>query len=164
MLTEQRLKELLHYDIVSGVFTRKISRRSDRIGKTAGSPNEFGHMQIRLDGILYMAHRLAFLYVNGEWPTTNIDHINGNPGDNSFTNLRLATPKENQENVGLRVDNSSGYRGISWNVRERKWVARVQHHKVRFLIGKFDQLDIAVNAVKSERDRLYTHNKTEYAK
>lgn len=162
-LTQSRLMELFIYDSVTGEFTRTMSKRSDRIGKPAGAPNGFGHIQIRIDGVLHMAHRLAFLYVYGSFPTTNVDHIDGNPSNNSICNLRLATPKENQENVKLRVDNTSGHKGVTWNTRDRKWVARVQHHRVRILVGKFDLLDQAVQAVKSTRDMLFTHNKTGYA-
>jgi len=164
MLTQAELKQLLIYDADTGQFTRLVSAtRSDRIGEKAGALNGFGHRQIRLNGKLYMAHRLAWLYVYGEWPETNLDHINGSPDDNRIINLRLATSKQNQENVKLRVDNASGYRGVNWSKSERKWVARVQHHTQRILVGKFDILSDAVNAVKEARNQLYTHNKTEYA-
>lgn len=162
MLTQAELKKLLIYDPATGIFVWRVARK-DRIGKKAGALNGFGHRQIRLKGKLYMAHRLAWLYLHGEWPQTNIDHINGIPDDNRINNLRLATSKQNQENVKLRVDNASGCRGVSWNYREGKWVARVQHHKQRINVGKFDLLRDAVQAVKQVRNQLYTHNKTEYA-
>ncbi len=163
MLTHASLIKLLHYDDTTGSFVRLVSGRKDKIGVEAGSTNSFGHIQIRLNGTLYMAHRLAWLYVHGQWPNTNIDHINGAPNDNRIVNLRLATPKENQENVKLRCDNTSGCRGVNWNTIERKWVSRVQHHKERIVIGRFDSLFEAVCAVKSARNQLFTHNKTEYA-
>lgn len=162
MLTQAELKELLTYDPATGVIVWRVARR-DRIGEKAGALNSFGHRQIRLNGKLYLAHRLAWLYLHGEWPETNIDHINGVPDDNRIDNLRLATSKQNQENVKLRVDNASGCRGVNWNHREHKWVARVQHHKQRIHVGKFDLLKDAIAAVKEARDQLYTHNKTEYA-
>lgn len=163
MLNRMRLDHLLNYDKTTGIFTRKVSVRKDRIGAVAGAPNGFGHIQIRVDGTLYMAHRLAWMWVYGDWPPTNIDHVNGNPSDNRITNLRLATPKENQENVKLRVDSSTGHRGVNWNKAERKWVARVQHHKERIVIGKYEAIEDAVSAIKEARDILFTHNKTEYA-
>lgn len=163
MITQERLREVLSYDPATGVFTRRISRRKDRIGVPAGAPNGFGHIQIRVDGTLYLAHRLAFLYIYGSWPSTNIDHINGVPDDNRITNLRLATPKENQENVKRRIDNSSGVRGVNWSKRQSKWVARVQHFKQRISLGCFDSIFEAACAVKSVRNKVFTHNKTEYA-
>ena len=162
MLTQAELKELLTYDPATGVFVWRVARK-DRIGEKAGALNGFGHRQIRLNGKLYMAHRLAWLYVHGEWPKTNLDHINGIPDDNRISNLRLATSKQNQENVKLRIDNASGHRGISWNANSQKWVARVQHYKKRICVGYFNTLTEAAEAVKIKRDQLYTHNKTEYA-
>jgi hypothetical protein len=163
MMTRMRLVELFDYDKSTGLFTRKVSVRKDRIGTIAGAANGFGHIQIRVDGTLFMAHRLAWMWMYGEWPSTNIDHVNGIPNDNRISNLRLATPKENQENVKLRIDSSTGCRGVNWNKAERKWVSRVQHYKERIVVGKFDSLFEAVCAVKSARNSLYTHNKTEYA-
>ena len=163
MLNRMRLVHLLDYDKNTGIFTRKVSVRKDRVGTIAGAPNGFGHIQIRLDGVLYMAHRLAWMWMYGDWPHTNIDHINGIPGDNRISNLRLATPKENQENVKRRIDNSSGVRGINWSKTHNRWIARVQHFKRRIFVGSFDSLFEAVCAVKSVRNQIFTHNKTEYA-
>lgn len=162
--TQEQVKELFEYDPRNGVFTWKARTcQRNMVGKIAGTLNTFGHRQIRVDGTLRMAHHLAWLYITGEWPPENIDHVNGNPDDNRISNLRLATPKQNQENVKLRCDNSSGHKGVYWNKRERKWVARVQHHKTRIFVGRFDSLTDAVNAVKLTRDDVYTHHRTEYA-
>ena len=72
-----------------------------------------GYRQVFINGRRYMAHRLAWMYVYGAWPDKQIDHINRDKDDNRISNLREVDNKQNQENVGLRTDNRSGYRGVS---------------------------------------------------
>ena len=82
-LTAERLREVLDYDPDTGVFTRKVRTASSvKVGDVAGSLNGKGYIRIRVDGRLYFAHRLAWLYVHGEWPVDQVDHINGIKNDN----------------------------------------------------------------------------------
>ena len=92
-----RLMYLMHYDPETGLFTRLTSNRKDRIGVTPGARNTNGHVQIRVDGVLYMAHRLAWLYVHGSFPQKQLDHINGDKTDNR--NIEF-TPLFQQEKCG----------------------------------------------------------------
>lgn len=157
-LSAAELHRLFEYDPDTGVFTRKV-----RPSRAAGAHNGFGHRQIRVLGTLYMAHRLAWLYVYGEWPSTYLDHINGKPDDNRIVNLRPATCKQNQENTKLNAASTSGYRGVNWHAGRKRWVARIAHHKARVHVGDFRTLEAAVIAVRAKRDVLYTHHKTEHA-
>ncbi len=157
-LSAADLRLSFQYDPETGVFIRKVRPR-----RAAGAQNGFGHRQIRIGGVLYMAHRLAWLYVYGAWPSTYLDHINGDPDDNRIANLRLATGKQNQENAKLNVANTSGYRGVHWQNSKERWVARIAHHKIRIHVGQFRTLEAAVIAVRAKRDALYTHHKTEHA-
>ena len=77
MLTQDRLKELFNYDSATGVFTR-IKTTSSRAmkGFIAGSVSSHGYLRIRIDGRVYFAHRLAWLYEFGEFPLGIMDHIN----------------------------------------------------------------------------------------
>ena len=163
MITQDELKKLLSYDPETGVFTRIISNRTDRIGKQPGASNSKGHIQIRLNGKLYVAHRLAWLYQYGKFPEHQIDHINGNKSDNRIENLRQATNKQNQENVPLQINNTSGYRGVSYDKRYKKFRAYVCHNLHNQTIGFFDTAEKAAIAAKDARDRLFTHHHTEYA-
>lgn len=161
-ITQAELKRLLNYDPITGVFVWRVARK-DRIGKSAGSLNTNGHRQLKINDKHYMAHRLAWLYMRGEMPTVEIDHINGNKDDNSIDNLRLASHKQNMENVKLRINNKSGFRGVSWHKATGKWRARVEHHGKSCSLGLFNNIEDAVVAVRSARDLLFTHHKTTHS-
>lgn len=166
MITQERLKQLLHYDPVTGVFTRIQSNRSDRLNQQTGSRNTNGHIQIRIDGKLYVAHRLAWLYVNGQFPINQLDHIDGDKTNNKFGNLRTATNKQNQENVPIQVNNTSGHRGVCFEKTRRgskKFGAYVGHNGKQIRVGLFATVDEAAIAARIARDQLFTHNKTPYA-
>lgn len=164
MIDVQYLKTVLNYDPETGVFIHKTTRSPRAFpGARAGRINTNGHRQITIDGKHYMAHRLAWLWVYGIWPNILIDHINGNRDDNRIFNLRLATHKQNMENQALHCNNSSGFRGVSWHKANKKWVAYVNHNGKRFYLGSYETFDHAAAIVKAERDKFFTHNKTEYS-
>jgi hypothetical protein len=114
-LTAARLRELLRYDPEAGTFTRRVSvsGRSGRTCQQAGEPlapklRSDGYLRATIDGKAYMLHRLAWLYMTGEWPRTEIDHLDGNRSRNAITNLREATRTENNQNRHFaRRDSSS---------------------------------------------------------
>ena len=140
LITQERLKELLHYDPETGVFTRKVRTSARvRIGDASGATDSKGHRQISVGGKRYLAHRLAWLYVNGVWPRHQVDHINGARSDNRITNLREANVSQNQQNQRKpRSDSTSGYLGVSFNNQRGKWRAQIRvRGKVRH-IGLFN--------------------------
>lgn len=135
MLTQDRLKDLLHYDPDTGVFTWRVAtNRRVRVGAVAGCRNEKGYIRIRIDGRNYRAHRLAFLYVNGTFPPADVDHIDRRPSNNRWDNLRPATRSDNNKNIRINSNNTSGWKGVIWNKRDRKWVAQAK------LNGRFRSL------------------------
>jgi hypothetical protein len=87
-LTAERLRERLHYDAETGVFTRRVGSGHAHAGDMAGSVHSTGYVRIGIDGGKYTAHCLAWLYVHGVWPSDQIDHINRNRSDNRIANLR----------------------------------------------------------------------------
>jgi len=119
MLTQAQVKDRLHYDPVTGIFTHnnlpKLSRHI-RPGEVAGAKNSTGggYLQVRIKCQYYSLHRLAWIYMTGSWPKAQIDHINGNPSDNRFENLRECSPLENSRNRGMASHNTSGYKGVSF--------------------------------------------------
>jgi HNH endonuclease len=126
-LTAGRLRELLHYDPLTGLFTWLLTvGRRGKAGRVAGCVNEAtGYVVVRIDGANYQAHRLAWFYMTGDWPTVLIDHEDTDNGNNLWTNLREATHSQNQCNRGSNCRNTSGYKGVSWMARQRKWRAVV---------------------------------------
>lgn len=113
MITQKRLRELLHYDPLTGVFTwRQSNSARALVGAIAGSKAR-GYVWIRCDGQLCAAHRLAWLYMTGLLPKQEIDHKNGMKDDNRWSNLREATRKLNMQNERrARINNKTGYLGV----------------------------------------------------
>ncbi|WP_202210588.1 HNH endonuclease signature motif containing protein [Pseudomonas paraversuta] len=97
-ITQARLKELFTYDPETGHFTRRIKVSNRHAGTIAGGINNSGYVMLRIDGKRCMAHRAAWLYMTGEWPVSEIDHINRNGFDNRFANLRDVTHLANLHN------------------------------------------------------------------
>jgi hypothetical protein len=144
-LTAQRLRELLHYDPETGVFTWSV-RTSNRIkvGDVAGSGASRGCLQIAVEGRLYLAHRLAWLYVYGCWPVHAIDHRDGNPSNNRIENLRDVLPSVNSQNMRRsHRDNKTGLLGVAWDNRRGKWIARITASGKRMHLGYFDSAENA---------------------
>ena len=91
-LSRKRLRELFDYNSDSGLFVRKITVSANATkGRIAGCPAKNGYLRIRIDGRYYYSHRLAWLYQFGEWPSEDLDHINGVRDDNLIANLRCAS-------------------------------------------------------------------------
>lgn len=111
-LTQKRLRELLDYDPQSGVFRWKQSPRARvQPGDEAGCPEQ-RYTRIQINGRRYMAHRLAWLWVTGEWPPEQIDHKDRNTHNNAWSNLRAADHSLNAANRTARVNNKSGFKGV----------------------------------------------------
>lgn len=163
-LTAGRLRELLHYDPSTGAFTRRISTAPNaRAGDLAGYPDGAGYTQIRLDNKQYRSHRLAWLYMYGEWPEEQIDHINRNRLDNRICNLRDVTNKQNMQNAGKYSNNASGHTGVYWNKRDSKWQAKIKHNRKNISLGYFDKLEDAVAARKAAEKLYWSDTHTQIA-
>lgn len=164
ILTQDRLKELLDYDPETGVFTIRLYRGGRvKAGEVAGAPMNRGYVHIKADGKKYLAHRLAWLWTHGAWPTNEIDHINGERDDNRIENLRSVTKKQNCENRKQQINNKSGYRGVHWHKASGKWQAMIRHCGELIPLGLFNDVTEAASVAKAARDKLFTHHKTEYA-
>jgi hypothetical protein len=138
-LTQLRLKELLNYSPTIGSFTWKLrNSRRVKVGDSAGSLDNRGYWVIRIDGTLYQAHRLAWLYMTGDWPTSCLDHIDCNPLNNSFENLRAATKAENNRNKRKRRGCSSKFKGVYLDGRDLKWQAYINVNGRRRSLGRYN--------------------------
>lgn len=130
-LTATRLRELLHYDPLTGVFTWRIGGggggRWGHIpaGTVAGSKSH-NYWEVSVDGVRVLAHIAAWLYMTGEWPRDQIDHKDRNGSNNRFDNLRESDQGQNLCNTSLRSNSASGFRGVKLHRASGLWQARVQ--------------------------------------
>jgi hypothetical protein len=155
-LTQERLKEILNYDPLTGKFTRiKTNSYKLKPGCEAGSkPKKSGHIFIQVDKDLHLAHRLAWLYYYGEYPKRDIDHINGNASDNRIKNLRNCETHQNLFNRDKQKNNKSGYKNVSWCTAMNKWVVRLMIDKKYKTIGYYDNVDKA-NEIAISTRKMY---------
>lgn len=144
MLTVERLKQKLIYNSETGVFTWKKGRGPVKAGSTAGRLHNQGYIRIAIDYKDYLAHRLAWLYVYGEWPKNEIDHINGVKTDNRIINLRQATREENCRNVKVHKRNRLGIKGVSERIDCRlRFVANIRINGLVTCLGHYETAEEA---------------------
>jgi hypothetical protein len=155
MITQERLRELVKYDEVTGLFTWNKQRPKCVIGCVAGRIGVYGYIQIRIEGKTYTAHRLAFLYVTGSFPVNQVDHINGVKNDNRWSNLRAATHYQNQCNRLPQGNNTSGVPGVYFERSVNKWTAAVKANGKLHFLGRFSNKEDAVHAVRVARPKLH---------
>lgn len=146
------LRARLSYNPETGIFCRLRYPKSV-VGRIATK----GYRQIMVKGTRAMAHRLAWLYVHGEWPQGQIDHINQCKDDNRICNLRVVSNKQNSENITLFKHNTSGHRGVRWNPHCGKWIAEIKHQKRSLHLGVFDNMQDAVTARIQAEGEVFTH-------
>lgn len=156
ILTAARLRELLHYDPETGAFTCRVKRGNWHVGQTVGClDTKDKYPRIRLDYVLHLSHRLAWLYVYGEWPK-QLDHIDGDRTNSRIANLRDVSQTWNAQNLhGPRVDNSTGRLGVTFCKDTKKWRAKIQANGASIEVGRFSSLDEASNAYLEAKRRLH---------
>lgn len=154
-LTVDRLRELLNYNPQTGIFSWAITRRGCKKGSAAGCKMKHGYIAIRLDDVLYTAHRLAWLYVNGEWPNEQIDHINRARADNRIANLRAVTNAENAQNQKPRV-NKSGFTGV--RKENNKWLAEIKVAYKPIRIGLYATPEAAHEAYVLAKQKFHLNS------
>lgn len=149
ILTQARLKELLHYDPEAGTMTWL------RTGKRAGTQHRLGYRNVMLAGRTYAEHRLAWFWTHGVWPAHDLDHINRQRNDNRLCNLREATRSENCQNQPVRKTNKSGVTGVYFHKLTCKWVASINVAKKQIHLGLFNSLAAAVQARRNAETQHY---------
>lgn len=150
--TADELRAALSYDPSTGEFRWRA--RQDReqdwntrwAGEVAGAILPVGYRYIKIGGKLQLAHRLAWLWMTGEWPEAQIDHINRDRTDNRWENLREATNQQNQLNTGLRSTNKSGVTGVSWSKKARRWYAAITVDGRMKNLGFYEEIADAIAA------------------
>ena len=161
-LTQKRLKELLNYDPETGVFTRRIQSGKWKASQIAGTIGKIGLGDKRriIINLLYKrfyAHRLAWLYVFGEWPSESIDHINGDSLDNRINNLRSISHAINCENRHTaQVNNKSGFLGVYWRKNRHVWIAKITIKRRSIHVGSFQTPEEAHAAYLKAKRELHS--------
>jgi hypothetical protein len=159
MLTQAELHSLFTYDSINGCLVWKERHSSSaRAGTKAGFIVDRGYISIKINQKRHQAHRLIFMYHHGYYPFF-VDHINRNPSDNRIENLRPADFSTNNHNAGKRKDNTSGFKGVAFHKRLRKWQASICINRKQIHIGYFDTASIAYDAACKARE----HYHQEYA-
>jgi hypothetical protein len=158
MLTQDQLRNLVRYSPVVGVFEKLIGQGTKRSPKRwillGCSNSDTGYIYLSIMGKRYPAHRLAWLYVHGEFPEADIDHIDGDKTNNAISNLRKATRAQNSANSQTGQRNTSGIKGVSWSKTAKKWVARIVMNGQVALNAYFDDVEEARQAVEGKRLEL----------
>ena len=153
-LAAERLRELLDYDPTAGTFTWRQRRGGKATnGIEAGGRHRGNYRRIKVDGHRYLAHRLAWFYVHGVWPSVGIDHFDTDPSNNRFANLREATMSENRQNLRRAVRGSAGLLG-TWR-SGNKWCAAIKLHGKRIHLGTFATTEAAHAAYVSAKRSLH---------
>lgn len=137
-ITQEELKRQLHYDPLTGIFTRLISNHhSVKIGDIAGTYSR-GYIRMRVNKIRYLAHVMAWLYTYNEFPENQIDHKDGTRSNNKIDNLQKATNQENMKNRSKYSNNMVGYTGVSYINDTNKFMARITDNGVAVFLGVYD--------------------------
>jgi hypothetical protein len=155
-LTQQRLKEVLHYDPETGIFTWSVSRTKASKGRIAGSIDGHGYQIICVDGVRHAAHRLAWMYIHGDRPI-EIDHQNHIRADNRLVNLRSTDRSGNGKNISKPIHNKSGVVGVSWTKRLGKRYDKWEVRACGKFLGYFDDFFEAVCKRKSAESKFNFH-------
>lgn len=138
-LTYARLREVLHYDPDTGIFTWLIrTANRNRVGGIAGTVDPLGYRRIIVDNEAGYGHRLAWLYMTGEWPVVLIDHRDLNNDNNRWDNLREATHGQNKGNVRRYSSNTSGYKGVTLVKKSGRWHAQIAPKGKNINLGYYD--------------------------
>jgi len=168
-LTQEHLKECLNYYPGTGIFTWEVrpvghfgtqkvcnAWNARYPGEEAGSFSS-GYRLIAIGDIQRLAHRMVWLWMTGDWPENEIDHINHKRSDNRWVNLRAVTHLENHRNCSMKKNNTSGCTGVSWQRKTKDWRVRVNDYGKSIELGSFTDLFEACCVRRSTQNRLGYH-------
>lgn len=156
-LTAEKLRQLLHYDPDTGIFTWLVrTAKCTHVGDIAGcTEKRIGYNTIGIYGDIHRAHRLAWLYMTGEWPKYQIDHINGVKNDNRFCNLRDVEHSGNAQNIKKpNSRNKSGFMGVIKYYHQ--WRASITINRKTKWIGDFPTAEEAHTAYLVEKRKSHS--------
>ncbi|MFA7308423.1 MAG: HNH endonuclease signature motif containing protein [Hyphomicrobium sp.] len=163
MIDAEYIRSILHYDPETGEFRWKYRDDRNRVwnirfaGKLAGADSGHGYLRIGIFGNDYYSHRLAWLWMTGNWPFGEIDHRDANKSNNRWNNLRDVSSLQNKANVRRRSTNTSGVKGVHWEISRGKWRARIRNNGKNIHLGYFDADKKHEAAAEYERAAIELH-------
>ena len=150
------VKDRLSYDPETGVFTWLKGFGRCRAGDKAGYLDTHGYITIRINRVLYYAHRLAYYLMTEKDPgDLQVDHINLNRSDTRWVNLRASTQCQNMWNTKSPSTNTSGVKGVYWHKQNNHWRAEIKVNKKKIDLGGFPTIEKAEQALKERREQLH---------
>jgi len=149
--------ELFSYDKATGNIFQKKKRPKIQIGTIAGAITPKGYRYIQAQGRKYPAHHLVWFFETGSFPKLFLDHIDNNKLNNHFSNLREVTTKQNNEHRGKQSNNTTGYKGVTFNKRLNKFIAQIQHNYETHYLGLFNTALEASQAYEKSAKILFSH-------
>ena len=159
LLTHEEVRRLFHYDKDTGIVTRNVYTSSrSKIGDVVGSFDKYhGYLRVNINHKSYRIHRIIFLWMNGDFPKHQVDHINQIRTDNRWVNLREVTHKDNLRNLSLRGTNTSGFNGVNWNKATSKWLSYIRVDGKLIRLGLYESIIDAVAARISANTKYGFH-------
>lgn len=124
-------------------------------GKPAGHKTEDGRKHVKLNGKSYKAARLIWAWHAGHMGEHQIDHIDGDPGNDRINNLRPVSAKQNAQNRAVACRNSSGVRNVTWHAQSEKWWVRLTVNGKTISFGLYKDLDTAKRIAAEKRHALF---------
>lgn len=151
-LTIDAVRAAVDYDPKTGVFRRRRTRGRWKAGEVVGTVNHNGYLIIPIGPQRCFAHKIAIFLATGQMPAS-VDHINGDKQDNRLANLRPCNHAQNGANMKVKVTNSSGVKGVSFDKVNRRWKASLTVNRKQITVGRFDTLEEARAAIFAARNQ-----------
>lgn len=158
MITAQRLREVANYDENTGIFTWAVARKGCSAGKRIGTLKDNGYLHSGIDGKKYLLHRLAWLYVHGEFPSGDIDHIDGCRTNNRLINLRSVNRSTNLENIKRAKGHNKSTGMLGAYTHKDKFTSRIQVRGKSVYLGVFESARAAHEAYMTAKRSMHEGN------
>lgn len=155
-LTQEYVKSIMHYDPETGHFKYIVKVRGVKPNTVIGYLQDDGYIRLSINYEKYLAHRIAWLYMTGEWPSGDLDHKDTDKTNNRWDNLREATKTQNKANTKRICTNTSGMKGVSLNKSTNRWKATITINYKSVHLGYFNTKENAAEAYAKAAKELFT--------
>jgi outer membrane protein assembly factor BamB len=156
-MIEDKIRDRLSYDVNTGLLSWRINvSKNVKAGAKAGHIRKDGYSRLCVDRQFFLAHRVAWMLHYGSWPTSEIDHLNGERHDNRIANLRDVSKSINLQNQRKATSkNMTGFLGVSWHARTKCYAARININGTEKHLGYFKTAEKAHEAYLSKKRMVH---------